>query len=60
MTKYVDTRYRFVNEFVEDGFIEIISVKNKYNVAYIFTENTRGEIGNFHHNRMFKDIETKQ
>ena len=26
-TKHVDTRYRFVNEFVEDGFIEIILLK---------------------------------
>ena len=59
-TKHVDTRYRFVNESVEDGFIEIIFVKTKYNVADIFAKNTSGDIGNRHHNKMVKDIETKQ
>ena len=43
-TKHVDTRYRFVNEFVEDGFIEIIFVKTKDNMADIFTKNTSGVI----------------
>ena len=53
-TKHVDTRYRFVNEFVEDGFIEIIFVKTKDNVADIFTNNTRNYIGNHQHNKMVK------
>ena len=56
---HVDSRYRFVNEFVEDGFIEIIFVNTKDNVAYIFTKNAIGEIGNCHHNKTVKDIETK-
>ena len=59
-TKHVDTRYRFVNEFVEDRFIEIIFVKTKENVTDIFRENTSGEIRNHHHNKMDKAIETKQ
>ena len=58
-TKHVDTRYRFVNEFVEDRFIEIIFVKTKDNVVYIFTKNTSGEIENHHHNKMVKEIKTK-
>ena len=56
----MDTRYRFVNEFVEDGFIENIFVNTKDNVADIFTKNTSGDIGNHHHNKMVKEIETKQ
>ena len=56
----MDTRYRFVNEFVEDRYIEIIFVKNKVNMADIFTNNTSGKIGNCHHNKMVKEIETKQ
>ena len=44
-TNHVNTRYRFVNEFVEDGFIEIFFVKTKENVADVFTKNTSGEIG---------------
>ena len=59
-TKHVNSRYRFVNEFVEDGFIEIVFVNTKDNVADIFTKNTSGEIGNLHHNKMVKEIETKQ
>ena len=48
-----------MNEFVEDVFIEIIFVMTKENVADIFTKNTRSDIGNSHHNKMVKDIETK-
>ena len=59
-TEHVDTRYRFVNEFVEDVFIGIIFVKTKDNVADIFTKNTSGDTGNRHHNKMVKEIETKQ
>ena len=56
----MDTRYRFVNEFMVDGFIEIIFVNTRESVADILTKNTRGEIGNRHHNKMAKEIETKQ
>ena len=59
-TKHADTRYRFVNEFAEDGFIENIFVKTKDNVEDIFTKNTSDEIGNHHHNKMIKYIKTKQ
>ena len=45
---------------MEDGFNEIIFVKTKDNVADIFTKNTSGDIGNRHHNKMVKEIETKQ
>ena len=60
MTNHVDTRYRFVNEFMEDGFIEISFVKTKNNVADIFTKNTSGDIGNHHQNKIIKEIENKQ
>ena len=43
-----------------DGFIEIIFVNTRESVADILTKNTRGEIGNRHHNKMAKEIETKQ
>ena len=56
-TKHVDNRYRFVNEVVKDGSIEIIFVKNKENVTDIFTKNTSGDIGNRHYHKMVKDIE---
>ena len=50
----------FVNVFLEDGLIESICVINEYNVADIFTKKTSGGIGNIHHNKMVKEIETKQ
>ena len=57
-TKHVDIRQGFVNEFVEDGFIEKKYVKTKDNVADFFTNNTSGEIGIRHHNKIIKEIET--
>ena len=56
----MNTRYRFVYEFVEDEFIEIIFVKTKENMAHLFTNDTSGEIGDSCHNKMVKEIETKQ
>ena len=38
-TKHIDIRYRFVNEMVIDGFLKIVFVKTKENVADIFTKN---------------------
>ena len=58
-TKHVDTRYRLVNEFAEDRFIEIVFVNTKNNVADIFTNSTSGDIGNRHNNKMVKEIDTK-
>jgi hypothetical protein len=42
-TKHVDIRYRFVNEYVEDKFIEIIFVRTEDNDADVFTKNVSGE-----------------
>ena len=54
----MDTKYRFVDEFVEDESIEIILMKTKDTVVYIFTKNTSSAIGNRHRNKMVKGIET--
>jgi hypothetical protein len=48
-TKHVDTRFRFVNEFVKDGFIEVIFVRTKENATDIFTKNTNTETAAPHH-----------
>ena len=56
-TNNVDTRYRFINEFVEDGFIEIIFVNTKENVADIFTENRSNDIENHLHDKLVKENE---
>ena len=38
-TRHVDTRYHFVREHVEDGFIKIVFVKSEENNADVFTKN---------------------
>ena len=43
-TKHVDIRYRYVNEMVMDGFLKIVFVKTKENVADIFTKNVTSEV----------------
>ena len=42
-TRHVDTRYHFVREHVEDGFIKIVFVKSEENDADIFTKNVGKE-----------------
>ena len=42
-TKHIDIRYRFVNEMVIDGFLKIVFVKTKENVADVFTKNVTSE-----------------
>ena len=32
-TKHVDTRYHFVREFVEEGFVKIIFVRSEENIS---------------------------
>ena len=41
--KHIDTRYHFVREFVEEGFIKIIFVRTKENRSDGFTKNVTGE-----------------
>ena len=38
-TKHIDIWYRFVNKMVIDGFLKIVFVKTKENVADMFTKN---------------------
>ena len=56
----MDTRYWFVNEFVEDGYIEIIFLNTKDNVPDILTKNSSVGIRNLNHHKMFKDIENRK
>jgi hypothetical protein len=47
-TKHVDTRYHFVREYVEDGFIRIVFVRTVDNVSDSFTKNVTGDIYDVH------------
>ena len=53
-TKHVDIRYKFVNEYVEDGIVKIIFVKSKENDADIFTKNLNGELHATHSSKFVK------
>ena len=59
-TKHVDVRYKYVNEFVEDGVIKIIFVRSADNRADIMTKNTGGELQNKHAEDMVWDIRDAQ
>ena len=51
-TKHVDVRYRFVQEFVMDGFLKIIFVRTGDNDADIFTKNLGGDLHEKHRDKM--------
>ena len=51
-TKHVDCRYKFVQEFVFDGFIRIIFVKSGENDADLFTKNLGGVLYKRHAEKM--------
>ena len=42
-TRHIDTRYHFIREHLEDGFIKIIFVRTNDNDADIFTKNVNKE-----------------
>jgi hypothetical protein len=43
-TRHVDTRYHFIREFIEDGFIKVIFVRSVENDADIFTKNVSHDL----------------
>ena len=43
-TKHVDIRYWYINEMIIDGFLKIVFVKTKENLADIFTKNVTSEV----------------
>ena len=47
-TRHIDTRYHFVKEFIEDGFIKIIFVKSAENKSDGFTKNTSCDVYDKH------------
>jgi hypothetical protein len=47
-TRHVDTRYHFICENIEDGFIQIVFVKSCDNDADLFTKNVSKDIYNKH------------
>ena len=48
----MDTRLKFVNQFVEDKFVEVIFVKTDQNDADMYTKNLGGALHKKHSNKM--------
>ena len=55
-TRHVDTRYHFVREFFEDGFIRIEFVRSVENNADIFTKNVSQELYVKHLKNFLADV----
>ena len=51
-TRHIDIRYKWVNEFVENGDVKIVFVKTAENDSDIFTKNVSGELNDRHVNQM--------
>jgi len=52
---YVDIRYKYVNEYVEDGVIKIIFVKSGDNDSDIMTKNLGEDLYSKHSNKLVKE-----
>ena len=51
-TKHVDIRYKYVNEYVEDGVVMIAFVKSADNDSDILTKNLSAELHKKHSKKM--------
>jgi hypothetical protein len=54
-TRHVDTRYHFVREFIEDGFIKIEFVRSVENDSDLFTKNVNQELYEKHTKKFLED-----
>ena len=51
-TKHVDKRYKYVNEYVEDGVVKIVFLKSADNDRDILTKNLSAELHEKHSKKM--------
>ena len=51
-TKHVDLWYKYVNEYVKDGIVKIISVKSADNDSNILTKNLSADLHEKHAKKM--------
>ena len=47
-SKHIDTRVKFVTQFVDDGFLKILFVKTAENVSDMFTKNVSSNTYKIH------------
>ena len=51
-SKHVDVRTKYVNEYCEDGILNIVYVKSEENDADIFTKNLGSDLHSKHGSKM--------
>mgnify|MGYP000391605834 CR=1 FL=1 len=56
-TKHIDTRSKFVTQFILDGTISVEFIGTTKNHANIFTKNVDGTTLDVHSNVMIKEVE---
>jgi hypothetical protein len=49
-TKHIDTRYHYIREFIEEGFLKIVFVRSSENLADFLTKNVSKDVHEFHVN----------
>jgi hypothetical protein len=54
-TWHMDTRYHFVREFIEDGFIKIEFIRSAENGSYLFTKKVNQELYEKHTKKFLED-----
>ena len=55
-TKHIDTKYRYVGEWVEEEVVKVIFVRSENNIADILTKNTPQEIFNRHTGKYLDEL----
>ena len=53
-TKHVDVRFKYVNEYVKEGIVQIIFVRSNKNDSDIFTKNLGTDLCGKHSRKIVK------
>ena len=55
-TKHIDTKYRYVGEWVEEGVVKVVFVRSENNLSDILTKNTPQEVFNRHTKKYLAEL----
>ena len=56
-TKHIDSKHRFVGEYVEQGIVKIVFIEPENNIADIMTKNTNEFTFNKHKEKLIGAVE---
>ena len=59
-TKHIDTRYKYVGEYVQEGIVKVVFVRSENNLADILTKNTSQDIFKKHANKLLTELPKSQ